>query len=162
MFGSRRGGGFVLDAVLVVGRSLTYGREDVADLPVPQHVRDIALHPLYSDQDRHLRFTLHEGRTAAEGAWPVQLRPRRCPPTDRDGRFARPAACGCPTANLVNDNLAMAVRVRQRSAEEIAQVCGRAPATSCSTPASCWAPTSRCPPCRPRPRADVRAVPAAE
>ena len=73
MFGSRRGGGFVLDTVLVVGRSLTYGREDVDDLSVPQHVRDIALDPLYSDQDRHLRFTLHEGRTAAEGPGPYSF-----------------------------------------------------------------------------------------
>lgn len=120
VFGSRRGGGFVLDTVLVVGRSLTYGREDIADLPVPQHVRDMALHPLYSDQDRHLRFTLHEGRTAAAGPGPYSFVPA-LPSSHGEGRFARPQV-RLSDGDLVNDNLAMAVRVKQRNAEQVAQV----------------------------------------
>lgn len=90
LFGSKKDHAFVLDTVFVVGDRTEYGRDDVESLPVPEHVKDMALRPLYSNPGRALHYSLYEGATIdgpVESRWsfvpalPVQQ------PSDR---FARP------------------------------------------------------------------------
>lgn len=90
LFGSKRDHAFVLDTVFVVADREEYGRADVESLDVPEHVKDMALRPLYSNPGRALHFSLYRGATVdqpVDGRWsfvpalPVQQ------PGDR---FARP------------------------------------------------------------------------
>lgn len=66
LFGSKVDHSFVLDTVFVVAARTEYGREDVDALPVPKHVKDMALRPLYANPERDLRFVLCSGATVDE------------------------------------------------------------------------------------------------
>lgn len=90
LFGSKRNHVFVLDTVFVVGGRQGYGREDVEASPVPEHVKDMALRPLYSNPGRALDFSLYQGATVerpVDGRWSfVPALPVRQP----SDRFTRP------------------------------------------------------------------------
>ncbi len=78
--------------MFVVADRREYGREDVEDLPVPEHVKDMALRPLYGDPERDLRFVLYRGATVddpVDGRWSFVP---ALPVQQASDRFTRPRA----------------------------------------------------------------------
>jgi hypothetical protein len=108
LFGSKLDNVFVLDTVFVVARRQEYGREDVGDLAVPEHVKDMALRPLYSDPERELRFVLYEGATVdqpVDGLWSFVPALPVVQPSDR---LARPRVV--LDEGILNEALPMGLR----------------------------------------------------
>jgi hypothetical protein len=117
LFGSKLDHAFVVDTVYVVAGRQEYGREDVEHLPVPDHVKDMALRPLYGNPERELRFVLYRGATVddpVDGRWifvpalPVEQ------PADR---FARPRAVLAD--GVLKDTLGMGLRAVALSPEQL-------------------------------------------
>ena len=117
LFGSKREHVFVLDTVFVVAERLDYGREDLEDLPAPEHVKDMALRPLYGNPERQLRFVLYRGATLEE---PLDGRWSYAPalPVEQPGdRFARPRV-HLPEG-IIKDTLSMGLRSVAMTAEQL-------------------------------------------
>ena len=107
LFGSKIDHGFVVDTVFVVASRIEYGRDEVDDLDAPEHVKDLALRPLYGEPQCHLRFVLYTGATVAHpvnGRWSFVP---ALPVADQSARFARPRV---ELPGLVNHALMMGLR----------------------------------------------------
>lgn len=119
LFGSKLDGAFVLDTLFVVADRREYVREDVEDLPVPEHVKDMALRPLYGNPERDLRFVLYRGATVddpVDGRWSFAPAQPVGQPLDR---FARPRLV-LPDG-ILNEELPMGMRPVAMPSVELTQ-----------------------------------------
>lgn len=124
LFGSKRGGGFVLDTVFVVGddQPRPYEQGEVGVLPDDPLADAVVFAPLGTTKDvgkRCLAYSARMHETGVDG--PYSFVP--CRPEGEGIRFARPALE--PTgelADLIKPNLAMGSRVLELPATQLEAV----------------------------------------
>ena len=124
LFGSKRGGGFVLDTVFVVGDAQPASYQQGETGVLPDHpIADAAVfNPLATTNDVGKSCVAYSARMHDDGPdAPYSFVP--CRPQYEGWRFARPVLEPLgELADLINPNLAMSVRMRELSHERLAAV----------------------------------------